>query len=169
MSFSPETQRGVYVMAGSDNLAQMWAMVVETLAYDIMADREDADRETQMLAMFERAAAEYRQERTANRLAALALVEHSAWSPTRAELARYAATYRNAALGDLCVSLSSAGLRYSAGAYSAQLLPVAPGVFIAMDEGVDVERISIEEGVFVWGDDRFERVETGQCPVGASH
>jgi hypothetical protein len=49
-------------------------------------------------------------------------------------------------------------LQFSAGAYSAELLPVEPGTFLALDDGIDVELVHIEDSGFRWGDDQFERV-----------
>jgi hypothetical protein len=136
----------------------MWVLMVETLIYDILSGRQDTERETRMFAMFERAAREYSTERVANRANALARVEQSDWALDRADLARYAGRYHNPALGDLLVTEEGGRLQFSAGAYSAELLPVEPGTFLALDDGIDVELVHIEDSGFRWGDDQFERV-----------
>ena len=157
MSFSPSSNAGVYVLAASDHMAQMWAMLVENQIYDLLQGEPNAAAGDAQLKMFEAEADEYLAGRSANRRQALARIAARTWAPSAAALKSFEADYEHPALGIARVSVAGRDLEFVAGAYRAELVPVEPGVFILMDEGVTVEEVKISPKALVWGDDVFAR------------
>ncbi len=158
MSFMPSRKAGVYVLAASDHMAQMWAMLVENQIFDLLLTSGSADAGYEQLKAFEAEAAKYLAERTANRRRGLARIAARKWEPAASVLKSFEAHYEHPALGTARITADGGDLKLVVGAYQARLVPVEPGVFILMDEGVTVEDIKISPKALIWGDDVFAKV-----------
>jgi len=158
MSFSNELQSGVYILAASDHMAQMWAMVVETQIYGLLSDAPgSADMGARLISMFEAEAQGFLMQRSQSRATAMARIGEFDTSELDVELQSIEGTYTHDEIGSVTVTAINDVLLMRAGVYTATLHPVGNNEFVAFDEGVTPEAIFIDENVLRWGDDAFRR------------
>ncbi|MFP3943562.1 MAG: serine hydrolase [Alphaproteobacteria bacterium] len=156
MSFSPELNAGVYVLAAADDTAEVWAPIVESQIYSILSDADGA-AVAEPLRKFEGEVQNILAQRTRARQAMLDRIAEREWEPSTEELKRYAGTYAHPGIGSLQVSTDGDVLRLSAGVYESKLVPVEPGLFIEMTEAVTYDRIRLTPEALIWGEDKFLR------------
>lgn len=162
MSYAPELGVGVYVVAGSDHMAQIWSTVVERQIYDIIrgVDGRQA-RSAERLHMFESEAARLLEERAAARDSVFRTALPQTDLVEGMDPLTLVGWYGNDLMGSAEVAIDGTGqLTLQVGAYGGLLQALGGGRYALMDGSAGApDVITFEEGDLRWNDYVFRRDE----------